>query len=189
MRDKIMEKGKQIKEELTELIGESTEIFLRKYYGYCYKNYVEYEATTLLVEDENLEGFSSEKILEKIIECKKEIRRIPIKYINSISCKNHFYQVSDIFKIQPNRWGRECDPIVWECFLFYFRLFDISLDLVSVEYIFNTAMDIVCFLKGSVDKGTAESLGEFWEEHLVMLITARYNLWYTEMKALALSDY
>ena len=77
MRDKIMEKGKQIKEELTEFIGESTEIFLRKYYGYCYKNYVEYEATTLLVEDENLEGFSSEKILEKIIECKKKIGRIP----------------------------------------------------------------------------------------------------------------
>lgn len=183
MRARLENTAKKLKEELKEYLGEDVTSFEREFFNYCYNNFYRLEKGTLPAQ--NMDNFTSEMFLEAILDLKEEIFTKPCEYVNSSSCENFFYNVSDIFKVRPNRWGIRTDAVVWEYFLLYFNLFDISLDLTDVDYIINTAKDIVAIFKDATcNYSNSNLLVEFWNEKLSLLIKARYNLWHTEMEAL-----
>lgn len=158
-KEYFYKKAEKLKTQMEEYVKEDIDLFLKDFYALCHERYYKFENEEM---PSGLDLLDAESILEALLEYKAKIYNTPVKDLKSISDKNDFWHVSDIFKMRPKRWGLYGDETLWEYLLFYFELFDVSIDLVSVEYVIENVMEIIKIYYKYAKHYEEGVVSEFW---------------------------
>lgn len=179
--EKLIRMAEELKYAMTDYITEDIDSFHEEFYLLCYNSFRKYEKN--IVPDD--EGATSENYFEKVLQVKERRSHIAIGKLSTVSKKQSFYEARNIFEIPPKRYGLRGDETIWEYMHFYFRLFEISLDLISVEEIIEIAKNILeIYFKYADCYECKEVMRKYWDENLDSLVRYRYEFLYKEMNLL-----
>lgn len=181
MKDYFFEKSDELKNQMQEYVLADIDLFLQDFYILCYNSYYLFEYDKIPTD---IDFYDSNDILNILLEFKKALSNIPIKDLKSNSCVNHFWNVSDIFNVEPKRFGLYGDEVIWNYMRLFFELFNISIDLVKVEYVIGKAREILDIYYKYAKHYDADFISEYWNKVIDELIKVRYDCFYNEMKLL-----